>query len=353
MLNDDHRLMDPITHVILGASCGYTLFHRQLGRTAAAVGGLAGAAPDVDTFIRSASDPLLAIEYHRHFTHSVVFAPLGALIVASLWMAQSRWREHWKTLWLCALIGYISHSLLDSATSYGTLLLWPFTKIRFGWDWISIIDLLFTLPLMGLLLISLIKSRPKFAWAGLCWAAGYMLLGILQHERAITAQMRLAEQRGHKIERRELMPTMANNVVWRSLYQFDGQIYSDRIRVGWFSLEPTIKPGTHLLQITSAGLTEEERKRDGEAKAFDRFFWFSDGWVARSPLDTNVLADMRYSLSTKAFDPIWGIRYSEVNDIGPAVKWVNRSRERRLGLSELWGELIGQTDGYQPLVESK
>jgi len=76
--------MDPISHTLLGASLGYAVFGKQLGRTAAVAGGLAALTPDADTFIRSATDPLLAVEYHRHFTHALTFAPVGAALVALL-----------------------------------------------------------------------------------------------------------------------------------------------------------------------------------------------------------------------------------------------------------------------------
>ena len=41
-----------------------------------------GIAPDIDVLIKSDSNPLLFIEYHRHFTHSLLFAPFGVLIVS-------------------------------------------------------------------------------------------------------------------------------------------------------------------------------------------------------------------------------------------------------------------------------
>jgi inner membrane protein len=342
--------MDPITHTVLGASLGYALFHRQLGRRAAAVGGLAGATPDIDVIIKSATDPLLTVELHRHFTHALPFAPVGALIVASLWFLRPSLRQDWKPLWLCALVAYVSHCLLDAATSYGTVLLWPFTRQRFGWDWISIIDLLFTVPLLVLLIVGLVKKRALFVQSGLAWGAAYMLLGIVQHQRALGAQSQLAQARGHSIERREVMPTMANNVVWRSLYLVDGKLYSDRIRVGWFS-EASVLEGTHLPLVTVKELTEVEQGRNSAANHFGRFAWFSEGWVARSPVDATILGDMRYSLSTKAFDPIWGIRFTPEGSV-PAVEWVNRSRDRKIDKKEFWAEIVGRAEGYRALSEA-
>jgi len=337
--------MDPVSHIALGASLSYAVFGRQLGRTAAWAGGLAAFVPDADVFIRSATDPLLGIEYHRHFTHALLFAPVGAALVAALWAASSRWRPQAPTLWLACLLAYVSHCLLDAATSYGTLLWWPFSDQRVGWDFISIIDPIFTLTLLGGLGAGVFRQRPAWVRGALALALAYLAFGAAQWGRATAAQAALARQRGHLPERAEVMPTMANNVVWRALYLHQGRIYSDRIRVGWFS-PAAVMEGWSLPQVTAADLTPSELARD-RCRSFARFAWFSEGWVARKPGDATVLADMRYSLSTEAFDPIWGIRFTGA-DAPVDVEWVNRSRDRRIPLTALWREITGRDARYQP-----
>jgi inner membrane protein len=340
--------MDPITHVLLGASLGYAAFGKKLGRTAATSAGLAAFAPDADIFIRSATDPLLAIEYHRGFTHALVFAPVGAALVASIWILRSRWRPQALALWLCCLIGYVSHSLLDAATSYGTQLLWPFSNVRAGWDLISIIDPIFTLALLMGLVLALVLKQIRFAALALAVGAAYLVLGGVQHARAAAAQKQLAARRGHTIERFEVMPTLANNLVWRALYVHAGKIYSDRIRVGWFS-GATVVEGWALPLVTETELTEAERARN-QQRSFERFNWFSEGWVARKPGDDSVFGDMRYSLSTEAFDPIWGIRFT-ASEAPAEVEWVNRSRDRRISVADLWQEISGRDARYLRLSE--
>ncbi len=332
--------MDPVSHVVLGASLGYAAFSRRLGRTAAAAGGLAAFVPDADVFIRSATDPLVAIEYHRGFTHSFAFAPVGAAIVASLWLASPVWRyaDKWRLLWICGLLAYVSHILLDAATSYGTRLLWPFSDQRTGWDVISIIDPPFTLALLAGLTWALVRQRVRPAGIALAFAATYLAAGGVQHARATSAQAALAHSRGHKPERGEVMPTLGNNVIWRALYVHDGRIYSDRIRVGWFS-SATVREGWSLPLVRESELTPEEKARN-ERRSFQRFAWFSEHWVARSPRDAAVLADMRYTLSAEAFDPIWGIRFTAPGTPNE-VDWVNRSRDRQVSAKDLWAEIRG------------
>ena len=339
--------MDPLTHILLGASLGYATFGSRLGRTAAVAGGLAAFAPDADVFIRSATDPLLAIEHHRGFTHSLAFVPAGSAIVAACFLVFRAWRSRrWVLLWMCCLLAYLSHELLDAATTYGTQLRWPFSRHRTGWDLISIIDPFFTAVLLTSLGVALARGRRALAGAGLLVCAAYLFFGFVQHSRAVGAQRLLAEARGHRIERFEVMPTLANNIIWRALYQHDGRIHSDRIRVGWFSA-PQVREGWSLPLLTGAGLSPAESARNRQ-KSFQRFAWFSEGWVARSPADSSILADMRYTLSTEAFDPIWGIRFT-APDAAVEVVWVNRSRERQIKPGELWNEIVGRDARFRKL----
>jgi inner membrane protein len=364
--------VDPVTHILLGASLGYASFGGRIGRASALAGGLAAFAPDADVFIRSASDPLLAIEHHRGFTHALAFAPVGAAVVASLWLLPAArfqsWRARlrasrksaedgrrggrpstgqthppWPRIYAACLIGYVSHALLDATTSYGTQLLWPFSKLRAGWDLISIIDPLFTLALAIGLTWALVRQRLKPALVGLVVAAAYLGFGGVQHARAVAVQRDLAAARGHIIERFEVMPTLANNVVWRALYLHAGRIHSDRIRVDWFS-RPGVREGWSLPQVRAADLLPAEKVRNTR-RSFERFAWFSDDWVARSPANDRVLADMRYSLSADAFDPIWGIRFTEPG-APTEVLWVNRSRERQIHPGDLWSEITGGDERF-------
>ena len=74
--------MDPFTQGIVGVTASQSISHKKHLFIASAIGLLAGLAPDVDIFIRSDTDPLLLLEFHRHFTHSLFFIPFGSLICA-------------------------------------------------------------------------------------------------------------------------------------------------------------------------------------------------------------------------------------------------------------------------------
>ena len=141
--------MDTLTHALLGAALGQVGFGRKLGWRATVIGVVGAELPDADFLIHSASDPLLNVELHRHFTHSFAFSPVIALVAVLPWFFRAAFKEQRLALFLCGLLACASHILLDACTSYGTQFLVPFTQHRFGWDLISIVDPLFTGALLA------------------------------------------------------------------------------------------------------------------------------------------------------------------------------------------------------------
>jgi inner membrane protein len=156
--------MDPLTQGTIGAVLPQALSKKNLG-IVALLGFLSGMAPDLDIFIRSSTDPLLSLEYHRQFTHSLVFIPFGGLICALFLFVVFKKISpfNFKKTWLYCTLGYGTHGLIDACTSYGTLLFWPFSDMRIAWNNISIIDPLFTLPLILLIALATIKKKNVYS----------------------------------------------------------------------------------------------------------------------------------------------------------------------------------------------
>ncbi|HEY0552612.1 MAG TPA: metal-dependent hydrolase, partial [Verrucomicrobiae bacterium] len=162
--------MDPITHAIVGAAISYAVGGRRLGRHAAGLGALAGIVPDVDHFISSKSDPLLYVEFHRYFTHSIAFSFLGAFVPILPWLLRKKFHPLLWSLWICAWPAYLSHCLLDACTTWGTQLYWPFAPTRVSWDIIAIVDPLFTLVLAVMLAVALLRHSRHVALFTLVFA---------------------------------------------------------------------------------------------------------------------------------------------------------------------------------------
>lgn len=342
---DEERDLDPLTQGLLGAAAAQALFGRRL-RRAWLIGAAGGVLPDADVLVRSAADPLLAVEYHRQFTHSLAFVPVGGAVAALPWLASRGGREAWKPVLGAAVAGYATHGLLDAFTTYGTQLFWPFSPYRVAWNAVSIVDPVFTLALLAGVAWAAREARRLPAALALAFCALYLALGAVQRERALGVQARVAAARGHARARGEVFPTLGNNLVWRSLYQAGDTLYADRVRVPWIG-EPHWSEGTAVALVRERELEPLARADARVRRDFRRFRWFSDGWVARAPSDPGVIGDARYSLHTDAFEPVWGVRFHPGRPV--PTEWVNRTRDRHLRPGGLWAEVTGADPAYRPV----
>lgn len=298
--------MDLLTQGLLGATMAQSGARQQETRIATGIGFFAGIAADMDILIQSENDPLLNIEFHRHFTHSLFFVPLGALIVALLLWPFLRKRLLFVRLYLFTLLGYCLSGVLDAFTSYGTHLLWPVNDERVAFNIISVLDPAFTLILLIAGVIAFRKYSHTAARVGLLLAAAYLSFGWVQLQRAETVAESLIADRGHRAEELLVKPTLANLVLWRSIYQFEGKLYVDAIRVGLFS-EPRIYPGESIEKFVLERDLSALPVSSVLANDIARFNHFSAGLLAIRPEQPNVLVDVRYSNLPMTIAPLWGI----------------------------------------------
>lgn len=299
--------MDPITQGVLGASAALSITKKEHRWQAAIAGTLGGMLADADVFIQSAQDPLLKIEYHRHFTHSLAFIPIGGLIAAAfLWIFLKRY-VNFKELTLYSVIGYATHGLLDACTSYGTQLLQPFSNLRVAWNIISIVDPVYTILLILGIVFTLKFKKIYWARLGLILSAAYLLFGVAQRERALDFQAEVASQRGHIIQKCAVHPTFGNLVLWRSVYESQNGTYNvDALRLGLFSANKLYE-GTSVPKVDPSREWPSLSKDSVLYKDILRFEWFSGGWLYRDTADDGVVSDLRYSLLPQKTEPLWGI----------------------------------------------
>ncbi|MGA1198423.1 MAG: metal-dependent hydrolase, partial [Candidatus Latescibacterota bacterium] len=152
--------MDIITQGLFGATVAQSCARPSDVRAATCVGFCTPMLADADALIRSVEDPLLFLESHRHFTHALMFIPIGALISSLLLWWLLRNRLGFNRVYLYALLGYATAGFLDACTSYGTHLLWPFSDDRTAWSIISIVDPIFSLVLVAAIVIGIKKRQP-------------------------------------------------------------------------------------------------------------------------------------------------------------------------------------------------
>mgnify|MGYP005993481297 FL=1 len=326
--------MDPLTQGLLGAVAVRNATSK-LAKPGSAVllGFLAGMAADLDVLIRSNTDPLLFLEYHRQFTHSLIFISLGGLICGLVLykLIGQRHNLSWRQSVLFCTLGYATHALLDACTTYGTQLFWPFSNERVAWNIMSIIDPLYTLPIAVLLYLSLAKQRRWAAAVALFWVFAYPALGYLQRDRAEAVGHSIAAERGHSVNDLEAKPSFGNILLWKIVYRTDDAYYVDAVRVGH---NAKVFPGGSIPILDLAKLpwlVADSR----QAIDLARFRWFSKGYIAQDPNDPNRIIDIRYSLLPNELDALWSIELSP-DSPDSAVSYQTHRTDGRTKLSQLW-----------------
>lgn len=303
--------MDPISQACFGASLSQSVTHNKAKHfSILAMGALSAMAPDLDVLIRSSDDPLLFLEYHRQFSHSLFFIPFGALLCAVVFYPFFKKNFSLAKIYLYSFLGVATHGLLDACTSYGTQLYWPFSNERIAWNIVSIVDPLFTLPVVIFILFAAFKKKVRYARIGFIYAIVFLGLGFFQKYRAEDATNQLALQRGHTIERLLVKPSFANRHLWKMIYEYNGQYYVDAVKL---LFNTKIIPGTSIAKLNInrdlAWLNIQELQR----KDIERFRWFSDDFLAINPQQKNIIIDMRYSFVPNRIKMMWGIELTDNN----------------------------------------
>lgn len=326
--------MDPLTQGALGAALPQATRGKSIA-TAGVIGFLAGMAADLDVLIRSSTDPLLFLEYHRQFTHSLIFIPIGGLITALVLHAAlgKRWGLAFRQTFLICTLGYATHGLLDAATAYGTQLFWPFSDARVSFSIISIVDPLFTVPLLAGVIAAALRNSPVPARIGLVWAALYFSLGAVQQARAVTAAQETAATRGLAPLRIVAKPSFGNLLIWKTITETEDRYYIDAVRAG---LALRVFPGTALAKLDVARDLPWLNAETQQATDIERFRRFSQGYVAQDPEEPHRIVDVRYSFVPNEVTPLWSIEISP--DAAPdahVVYATDRSRARE-DMRTLW-----------------
>ena len=299
--------MDPISQAVVGSALAQSVSTRKTLRAMAFVGALAALLPDVDVLIRSTDDPLLALDYHRHFTHALIFCPIGALLAA---LMAGYFVRHWLSFgqaYVAALLGYASAPLIDAATSYGTYLLWPFSDNRIAWNIISIVDPLFTLPLSALCGLAFARRQVRLARIAIAFGCVYLGFGAVQLQRAEQAALALIESRDHSAERLTVRPSFGNLLVWRLVYQEQRRFIVAAVNIGLFQ-QPRWYPGGEQFVVRPADFSIVPAD-SALGQDLQRFAYFSNDYLVQHPEQPDVLGDIRYAMLPNSDKPLWGIRF--------------------------------------------
>jgi inner membrane protein len=335
--------MDPLTQGLLGAAFGQALYGRALGRKAQVWGALLGMAPDLDV-VANPMSPMAEWLWHRGPTHALWFGPVvGPLLGFLLWKRKGGRFRDWAGLSAVALF---THPLLDAFTTYGTQLLAPFSRQRFGGDAVAIVDPLYSLVLALALAFGSWRgvSSPaarRAAWAGLALSSAYVGLGLFVNQRAeAMARAQLAAE-GVSVTRVSAYPTLFQ-LPFRRIVARSG----DEVRVGWLSVLAPRPIAWERFEAASGSLVEAARETE-EARVFE---WFAMGESTPRLEPTTGGAvvefdDLRYGFPGRPRDGLWGVRIrldAAGRPSGPGERF---DRELPAPAPELLGRIWRETLG--------
>ena len=348
--------MDPLTHMLLGATTAQFTARRRVGRDATWVAALTADLPDLDVIFPTlvalaGGDPQTLPRWlaHRGLTHSLFMVPVFALAAAGLWWlarrAVLRRRASdlgatpppsgpgFRWLLLATFVAALTHPLADYATSYGTQLLSPFSSRRFAADAVGIIDVVYT----GVLVLALpacwlLRRRRPDGRASARLAAGALGL-IVAYLAAVGNETVLSA---------EAYPALGTIFLWRAVVETDVRWHVMRIHF----LAP---PGR---EVRAAKPVDKQREDPwyalamGSPQAAD-FAWFSSRplrWESRprNGLHVVTLHDMRYAWLLDGVEGLWNLEVtldSDGNVLETRQVYPVPQGSRRQMFREVWHEL--------------
>lgn len=209
--------MDTVSHIVLGAAIGETIFGKKIGRKAMLYGALAGNIPDIDVFglfFLSDSKQLL---FHRGITHSLFFVVIVSLLLGFFFKKwhKNNWTQ-WTWLFFTAML---SHLILDSLTCYGMGLFEPFSHYRISFNTIFVADPFYTLPLLIGVIVPFIGKRDskktvKWNSIGLIISSCYLIFVIIIHNYVFQVTEQSFKEQKLISDDFTITPTPLNTFLW-------------------------------------------------------------------------------------------------------------------------------------------
>ncbi|AOY89715.1 hydrolase [Marinobacter salinus] len=325
--------MDSITQIALGATLAGAVAGKTLGRSALATGAVLGTLPDLDVMIDYGS-AVANFTQHRGFSHSLlILAPLAALLAWALW----RWKpQPGYARWL-ALTGLVllTHPILDSFTTYGTQLFWPFGP-PVAISNIFIIDPLYTLPLLAGCIAFLIRPPATTALSAGLLVSSLYLVWTLFAQQVMTDRIRPAlANAGLENPKILIQPMPFNTILWRATALTDN--HHVEIVTGFFD-------GDIPLNLEYFPRRPELADAVSSFPEAQRLEWFTRGFLSYDRSGDQITAtDIR--LGIPGAHPFTFVIAAENGDRFQPLVSVREARPpiNPEALTRLWTRLTGET----------
>ncbi len=229
--------MDSLTQIVLGAAVGEAVCGKRAGNKAMVWGAVAGTIPDLDILANPWLGVVEELSWHRSLTHSLLFAflasPAFALLLRKLYPQSPATYRDWLLLFF---LGFVTHSLLDCCTTWGTQILWPFSRKGIAFYNVFVIDPFYTVPFLIFLIWASTKSRldparKKLNTLGLLVSSAYLLFTFIAKHYANQAFEESLSKQGIQYQEYISKPTPFNAILWAVTAKTDEGYYN-----GFYSL---------------------------------------------------------------------------------------------------------------------
>lgn len=331
--------MDSLTQIVLGAAVGEAVLGKKVGNKAMLYGAIAGTIPDLDVLASHFTDTVSALAIHRGFTHSIVFSVVFGLLLG--WMV-SRYEKHkdfkgWALLFFAA---FVTHPMLDSCTTWGTQLFWPF-DLRLAFKTIFVIDPLYTIPFLVFLIMAMRQQRTSLKRArynniGLIISSTYLLLTFFLKWSAFSKFETALEQQHIDYINIDTRPAPLNTILWSANVEVE-----DAYLLGNYSFFDT-----QAITFQTYPKNHELLGPLIQSESVQRMIHNSENWFTISKKDDQLyFNDLRFGLlSTAPQAQNFVFQYKIDVDAAGIVSFTEAPKDTSDGkklLAELWTRLKG------------
>jgi inner membrane protein len=312
--------MDTTTHVLAGYLIAKTGIGRDTGKWGTIAGVSASVFPDIDLVLGFLGTEF-SLKYHRQLLNSAFLIIPFSLLFAWLFVRASKLKRFW-TFFLIGVVEMMAHTFLDLVTSYGTMILSPFSNYRFALDWVFIIDLFlvstFLLPLIALLIWE--RRSQTFARIAVGLAALYIALCAYNHSWALSLSKGYVRDKGLVAKNVASLPQPLSPFRWANYVETERTIYQGFVNLIGTDRKEKASEGNFLSRLFPryeplSRLTYDELEAIDNSHWVDRalrlegvrtFYWFARFPVARDKGEVN--GNHRVEFFDLRFGAIRGVR---------------------------------------------
>ena len=314
--------MDNLSHTLLGAHLSRLPAFRKISPSLAFWTAVAASnVPDVDGLLRFVSERAHLFE-HRGITHSLAgllaIAPLVALAAAAI--ARRPLRTHFLPLLALAAAGVAGHILLDVLTSWGTMILLPFSHARVSLPWLFILDVV-VWAILGIPLLRTawrkrrggipVRVVRRSSQAALAVFSVYVALCGVARERSRAVALRQFGGDGQPVEVLA-WPSPPGPLIWTTAVRTEDQVWHR----GFASV---VSGGLTRIGELPTGLEDPRVQVALETELGSTYAWFADALYLVDV--TSLRADGSYELilgDLRFSGPFWEeVPFQLRMEIGP------------------------------------